>query len=156
MNTEQHAAIVKRLMEFHTRQSECYHRLIGVLEKQLVIIGTGNEESVLAHIGLGEQIIAEIASIQKSIDPLEAMCQTDMQLDSILQEAHELLAIKAELNALNNRALAQSEQNKAQLSQHMAAIRTEINVLATNPLAMNARRLMYAHAAVPSLIDIRG
>ena len=150
MNTAQNAAITRRLLELHTRQSECYHKLVGVLEKQHVVIGTGSEESILAHVRLGEQIIAEIYAIQKSIDPLEAMCRADTPFSS------DIAAIKKMLESLNNRALAQSEQNRIMLSQRMDSVRSEITVLRNNPLAINARRSLYAHAAVPSLIDIRG
>jgi len=150
MDTAQQSAVIKRLMKLFNQQSDCYHRLIGVLEKQQGYIRTGSEESILAHVSLGEQIITEIFSIQKSIDPLEAMCPAVTSL------ADEITAIKAVLDALNNRALAQSEQNKTLLSQCMTAIRSEINVLATNPLAISAKRSLYAQAAVPSLIDIKG
>ena len=150
MDTAQQTAIFKRLKELHTRQSECYHKLIGVLEKQQAFIGAGSEESILAHVGLGEQIIAEIFTIQKTIDPLEAMCPADMPPET------DLLAIKATLEALNNRAMAQSEQNKMQLSQRMASVRSEITVLGNNPIAMSARRSMYAQVSTPALIDIRG
>ena len=150
MDTAQQTAITKRLMELHSRQSECYHRLIGVLEKQQVFIGTGSEESILAHIGLGEQIIAEIFTIQKTIDPLEVMCNADTPL------ASDLLAIKAGLDSLNSRAMAQSEQNKKQLSQRMANLRSEINILGNNPIAKSARRSLYAQVSTPTLIDIRG
>ena len=145
-----HTAIVKRLMELHIRQSECYHRLIDVLERQQVFIETGSEESILAHVGLGEQIIAEIWTIQKTIDPLEALSPADTPLDSAV------LAIKAALDSLNNQAMAQSEHNKMLLSKRMAAVRSEITILENNPLAISARRSLYAQVNTPTLIDIRG
>ena len=67
MDTAQQAAIFKRLKELHIRQSECYHKLIGVLEKQQVFIGAGSEESILAHVRLGEQIITEIAAYKNPL-----------------------------------------------------------------------------------------
>lgn len=155
------AAVIARLEDLLTRQCGCFLRCLTVLEKQQALIAPGNrtlngwstpEEDILTLVELKEHIVAEICSIQKSIDPLEAMYCAG----AAHSPADNVSALKAALEDLRQQTRALSGRNRELLSLRMAGIRTEINVLRNNPIAASARRSLYHHAGAASLIDIQG
>ena len=146
----QRAAIFKRLGELLTQQCELLSGYIAVLEKQSAFIGTGSADDLLAHVETEEQIIAGIFSIQKVIDPLEAMYHAD----GSCSPDDDIPVLKAEMEDLKNRAAVLSARNRELLSARMADIRAEMKVLGENLSRVNARRSPYDNSA--SLIDIEG
>jgi hypothetical protein len=146
----QRVAILKRFRELLVRQRERFYNYLSVLDKQRDVILSGNAEDLLAHVEMEEQIVADIFSIQKVIDPLELMYRTAVPG----APDDDVPAIKTALEQLKTQAITQSNHNRALLSDRMADIRTEIRTLRNNPFA--ARRSMYQAANTASLIDIRG
>ena len=147
---QDNAAVRKRLKDLLVMQRGCFENYISVLEKQHHLIGAGKEESALRLVDLEEQLVARIFTVQKSIDPLEVAVFASGAPDS----AGDIAALKAELESLESGAKLQSQRNRELLSERMANIRTEINIIKTNPIAINARRFKYQHGA--ALVDVRG
>ena len=148
-------AIVKRFRELLAKQRERFHNYLAVLDKQENIIVSGSAEDLLAHVELEEQIVADIFSIQKVIDPLELMYRTAVSgapADGTSDD--DVPVIKSALEQLKAQAVTRSNYNRTLLSDRMAGIRTEIRALRNNPFG--AGRSMYQTANTASLIDIRG
>jgi hypothetical protein len=146
----QRVAVLKRFRELLARQRERFYNYLTVLDKQRDVIVSGSAEDLLAHVEMEEQIVADIFSIQKVIDPLELMYRATVP-DA---PDGDVSAIKTTLEQLKTQAITRSNQNRALLSDRMADIRTEIKTLRNNPFA--ARRSVYQAANTASLIDIRG
>ena len=142
-------AIIKRLKDLLIQQHEYFHRFLAVLEKQQALVKSGSAEELLAYIEQEEQIAAGIESIQKVIEPLEAMYHDSAPND-------EIPALKAGLEVIRNQALALFSRNRESLSVRMAEIRAEITALRNNPITAHARRSMYHNSGAASLIDIQG
>jgi len=122
-----------------------------VLEKQQTIIKTGSAEELLAQVELEEQIVADIFSIQKVIDPLENMYRASVPFSP----ADDVPALKVALENLKTRAISQFEYNKDLLSSRMAELRVEIKELKNNPF-VGASRSLYHNPVAASLVDIEG
>ncbi|MDR1859076.1 MAG: hypothetical protein LBQ69_06355 [Treponema sp.] len=139
------AAVTRRLGELLGQQQERLQGCLAVMERQQAAIESGREDAILACVEILGALTTEILSIQKAIDPLEAMRHV---------AADVISALRAELEDLRNRVAAQSRRNSDLLSARMADLRREINVLRSSQFAMGRRRSLYQGAA--SLIDIEG
>jgi len=147
----QRVAIVRRFRELLIQQRERFHNYLAVLEKQQDIIKTGSAEELLAQVELEEQIVADIFSLQKVIDPLENMYQAAIPSSP----GDDVPALKIALESLKTRAISQFAHNKDLLSSRMAELRSEIKELKNNPF-VGATRSMYQHSVTASLVDIEG
>jgi hypothetical protein len=143
-------AVLKRFRELLIKQRERFKDYLEVLDKQKNVIEKGSAEDLLAHVELEEQIVADIFSIQKVINPLEDMYRT-----SYPEKEAEVPQLKAALEELKAEAVLRSERNKELLSKRMAEIRSEIKSLRNNPYAAS-RRSAYSASETASLVDIKG
>jgi len=145
----QRMAVVKRYRELLEQQRGRFRIYLSVLDKQQAAIGTGSADEITAYTELEEQIIEEIFSIQKVIDPLEIMYNA---AGPYLPD-NDVSALKAALDELKIRAAAISGQNRNLLSVRMTDTNSEIQKLKNNPFISNARFAMRQNAA-SSLVDI--
>ena len=147
----QRVALLRRFRELLIQQRERFHGYLAALEQEQAVIETGSADELLAHVELEEQIVADIFSIQKVIDPLEDMYQAAIPVSP----ADDIPALRSALENLKSQAAARSAQNRDLLSSRMAEIRAEITSLRNNPFA-NVSRSMYQNAVSASLVDISG
>jgi hypothetical protein len=144
----QRVAILKRFKELLTQQRNRFQEYLTVLDKQKDDIENGSAEDLLSHVELEEKIVGNIFSIQKVIDPLEAMYKA-----SFPQRENDVPSLKAALQDLQTEAAARSKRNQDLLSKRMAEIRSEIKLMKGNPYA---KRPSYSNENSASLIDIKG
>ena len=147
----QRVAILKRFRELLVQQRERFQRYLVTLEKQQAVIETGSSGELADYIEQEEQIIADIFSIQKVIDPLEEMYNATVPASS----AGDVPVLKTALKELKDQVAARSAQNRELLSLRMDVLRSEIIELRNNPLA-NAARSAFSHSGTASIIDIEG
>ena len=147
----QRVAILKRFRELLVQQRERFHHYLVTLEKQQAVIETGSSGELADYIEQEEQIIADIFSIQKVIDPLEEMYNATVPASS----ADDVPALKTALKELKDQVVTRSAQNRELLSARMDVIRSEIMEMRNNPLA-NAARSAYNQSGTASIIDIEG
>jgi flagellar biosynthesis/type III secretory pathway chaperone len=141
-------AILKRFRELLTQQRNKFHEYLTVLDKEKDDIENGSTEDLLTHVELEEKIVGNIFSIQKVIDPLEAMYKA-----SFPQRESEVPSLKAALQDLQTEAATRSKRNKDLLSKRMIELRSEIKLMKGNPYA---KRPSYSGENSASLIDIKG
>ena len=146
-------AILRRFRELLLQQRERFQSYLAALDKQQTVIKSGNTDELLAHVELEEQIVADIFSIQKVIDPLESIYNAS--ISSATAPVDDVPALKITLEDLRNQAAARAVRNRELLSVRMASIRSEITDLRNNPFA-NTSRSRYHHSGVASLVDIKG
>jgi hypothetical protein len=143
-------AVLKRFRELLVRQRDRFRDYLEALDKQKDVIENGSAEALIAHVEFEEQIVADIFSIQKVINPLEDMYRT-----SFPEKEAEVPALKAALEELKAEAIVRSGRNKELLSKRMAEIRSEIKSLRANPYAAS-RRTAYSVSETAALVDIKG
>ncbi len=144
----QRVAIVKRFKELLSQQRDRFREYLMVLDKQKDVIENGSTEDLLSHVELEEKIVGNIFSIQKVIDPLEAMYKANFP-----QKESDIPGLKTALQNLQTEAASRSKENQELLSKRMAAIRSELKLMKGNPYA---RRSSYTGESSASLIDIKG
>ena len=159
----QRVAVFRRFRELLIQQRDHFYRYLASQEKQQAAIESGNADELFAHIELEEQIVADIFSIQKVIDPLEVIYNadanvtvgSDASVGSDVSAAEDIPGIKAALEDLKNQAVKRSSHNRNLLSAHMDGIRNELTVLRNNSFSGTARPKYY-HSGAASLVDIKG
>jgi hypothetical protein len=151
----QRVAVVRRFKELLEQQRERFRSYLAVLDRQQLLIGYGSADEIVAHVELEEQIVADIFSIQKVIDPLEVMYSADGNADGSYLPANDVPALKASLEDLKTQAAVRAGRNRDLLSNRMADINSEIQAVKNNPFLSKARFSLYQNAA-PSVIDVMG
>jgi len=147
----QRVAILRRFRELLVKQRERFHHYLVTLEKQQAVIETGSSGQLADYIEQEEQIIADIFSIQKVIEPLEDMYNATVPASS----AGDVPVLKSALKELKDQVAVRSARNRELLSARMDVIRSEIIALRNNPLA-NAARTAFNQSGTASIIDIEG
>jgi len=150
---DRRVAILKRFKELLNGQRERLRSYLSLLESQKDVIDSGSGEQILANVELEEQIVADIFSMQRVINPMEEMYRTIAPHNPA---DDEIPALKISLEDMKRQVQAKSAKNRELLSLRMAGIRTEMNVLKENPFFKNAQRSAYGNAVTASLIDVQG
>jgi hypothetical protein len=151
----QRMAVVKRFKELLEQQRERFRSYLSTLDRHQLAISTGSADEIIAHVEMEEQIVADIFSIQKVIDPLEVMYNAGGLAGGPYLPANDVSVLKATLEDLKTQASARSGQNRNLLSVRMADINSEIQAIKNNPFISKARFSLYQNVA-PSVIDIMG
>jgi hypothetical protein len=156
----QRVAVLRRFKTLLQEQRDRFRSYLEVLDKQQGMIETGSADDLLTQVELEENIVADIFSIQKVIDPLEDMYRTVISgfnpQTAAGSDADDVPSLKAALEDLKKEALIRSTRNKELLSRRMVELRAEIKVLRDNPYVANARRSVFSGSGAASLVDIKG
>jgi len=170
---EQRVAVLKRFKLLLSQQRDRFNQYLDVLDKQKDIIKKGDPDQLLAHVDLEEQIVKDIFSIQKVIEPLEVMYQASVGSEAVsnnaggskaggssaggssaaVAEAREVPQLRAALEELRTEAVLRADQNRQLLAERMKEIRQEMKTLRSNPYAIH--HSSYSDEG-PALIDIEG
>lgn len=127
---DERVAILKRFKLMLEAQRTKFREYLVVLEKQAEMISSDNIDAMVTHTEIEQSIISEIYTIQKVIDPLEAMYRT----------AHPEIAdadiphLKADLGQLQKDVMEQNEKNRGLLKSHMQVLRQKV-ISIQNPYA---------------------
>jgi hypothetical protein len=160
----QRVAVVKRFKELLVQQRDRFRNYLAVLDKQQLLIGYGSAEEITAHVELEEQIVADIFSIQKVIEPMEVMYNAtgtagadpcDLSEFGTFITINDVPELKATLEDLKTQAVFRSVRNRDLLSSRMEEINSEIQTIKNNPFVSKARNALYQNVS-PSLVDVMG
>ncbi len=161
----QRVAVIKRFKELLVQQRDRFRSYLAVLDKQQLLIGYGSADEITAHVELEEQIVADIFSIQKVIDPMEVMYNAagaavgadscDLSDLGTFITINDVPELKATLEDLKTQAVIRSGQNRDLLSRRMEEINTNIQTIKNNPFLSKARNALYQNVS-PSLVDVMG
>ena len=160
---EKRVAILNRFKELLSQQRDRFRNYLDLLDKQKQDIIQDNAGDLLVHVELEENIVADIYTIQKVIEPLETMYHANFPATSkgdesgksgiLSGEAEELPDLRKALEDLRSEAITRSQRNRDLLSKRLEEIRLEIKALRANPYAM--RRSLYSQEDA-AFVDIKG
>lgn len=141
-------AILRRFRALLEEQRSKFREYLTVLEKQQTVIETEDMDAMVRHTELEQSIVSQIFTIQKVIDPMEALWRDAHPR----AEETDIPRLKTDLERLKTDVLAQNERNRELLKSRMNVIREQVNSL-RNPYAK--RSSVYASSAhVGTRIDI--
>ena len=129
-------AILRRLKSLLEEQRVKFREYLTVLEKQQDSITSENPESLLAHTELEQQVVKNIANLQKVIVPMSKMYKAKAGDDASIQK------IQNELSDLQDKVLKQNAINRDLLKVHIEQLRAQIAGF-KNPYKAN--RSVYAN-----------
>lgn len=129
-------AILRRFKSLLEEQRGKFREYLTVLEKQQDSITSENPESLLAHTELEQQVVKNIANIQKVIVPMSKMYKANAGNDASIQK------IQNELSDLQDKVLKQNAINRDLLKVHIEQLRAQIAGF-KNPYKAN--RSVYAN-----------
>lgn len=145
---DERVAILKRLRQLLDQQRSKFREYLTVLEKQETVITSDNIDAMVRHTEVEQNIVAEIHTIQKVIDPLEML----------YRDAHpgvpdaEIPRLKTDLEHLKSDVLAQNEKNRELLKKHMVFLREKVTSIKNPYLKRNSIYASDSHTA--TRIDI--
>lgn len=129
-------SILRRFKSLLEEQRGKFREYLTVLEKQQDSITSENPESLLAHTELEQQVVKNIANLQKVIVPMSKMYKANAGNDASIQK------IQNELSDLQDKVLKQNAINRDLLKVHIEQLRAQIAGF-KNPYKAN--RSVYAN-----------
>lgn len=135
---DERIAILKRYRTLLEQQRNKFQEYLSVLEKQSDAITSRNTEHMAVHTQLEDQLVSQLANLQKVISPMEKLYE-EKHIASFNDPIPDL---KNELNRLKERVLMQNVQNREMLQERL---------IETKPAVQNFRnpyskaRSIYAH-----------
>ena len=146
--------ILRRFRTLLEQQRGKFQEYLNVLEKQQDSISSENPESLIAHTELEQQVVKNIANLQKVILPMSRMYKSVYNKTGSMPEEQtkSIEKLQSELNDLQSKVLKQNEINRDLLRIHIDNIRTQIQNF-KNPYK-NARSVYAQKQPVASLVEI--
>lgn len=149
---DERVAILKRFRSLLEKQRAKFQEYLNVLEKQEAKIAAQDADAIIAHTELEANIIENIGSLQKVIDPMEKLYQTSKAASYNLKDAIPVQNLKEDLAKLQSQVLIQNEKNRNLLKLHIVEIKQQINEM-KNPY-FGKRSIYASDANLGSVIQI--
>jgi len=154
---DERIAILHRFRSLLEEQRGKFREYLTVLEKQKDSITEENPESLLAHTELEQQVVKNIANLQKVIVPMSKLYNSGKTASTQLMTGKEDADIKKlqnELSDLQDKVLKQNAINRDLLRLHIEQLKAQISGF-KNPYKNN--RSVYANLqtqAVATMIHV--
>jgi flagellar biosynthesis/type III secretory pathway chaperone len=144
---DRRVALLKRLKTTLLAQREKFRNYMLVLDAEKSSIENDKVDTLRLQVELEENLVAEIHTFQKVIDPLEAVWKQSYPLD----RDDEVSELKTTLAHLKTQVLEKNEKNRTLLSARMAHVQGEI--LRLRP-SVRGRNPYTGNRTVSTLVDI--
>ena len=142
-------ALLRRFKSLLEEQRGKFREYLTVLEKQQDSITAENPENLLAHTELEQQVVKNIANLQKVIVPMSKMYKEKNGNHSLsAAEDAEILKIQNDLSDLQEKVLKQNAINRDLLRVHIEQLKAQISGF-KNPYKNN--RSVYANVQAQSV-----
>ena len=118
-------AILKRFKTLLEQQRNKFREYLKILENQQNSIAQEDPESLFTHTVLEQQVVQNIVTLQKVIDPMNSLYR---QFNSIAEDKddHVLSDLKNDLTNLQEKVLVQNKKNRDLLRTHLSQIRRQL------------------------------
>ena len=148
---DERVALLRKFRSLLEQQRSKFQEYLNVLEKQQDSITSQNTESLIAHTELEQQVVKNIANLQKVIVPMQKMYKAAVPMAHTAEDS-SINQIQNELNALQAKVLKQNQINRDLLRSHIEEIRTQIQNF-KNPYK-NIRSVYAQPQRVASLVEV--
>ncbi len=126
---EERIAILRRFKSLLEQQRNKFQEYLTVLENQQNKIEKDDAEAIFAHAELENQIVANIASLQKVIVPMEGMYNAVRNPSGPAiptGEEETIERLHFDLADLQKKVLEQNKRNRSLLQQSMGQVKSQI------------------------------
>ncbi len=122
---DERVALLRKFRSLLEQQRNKFQEYLNVLEKQQDSIASENTESLIAHTELEQQVVKNIANLQKVIVPMQKMYKAAVPMAHTAED-NSITRIQNELNTLQDKVLKQNQINRDLLRNHIETIRNQI------------------------------
>lgn len=143
-------ALLRKFRALLEQQRAKFQEYLTVLEKQQESITAENPEALLAHTELEQQVVRNIANLQKVIVPMSRLYKASGNTSAT--EAQSISNLQNELTNLQSKVLKQNEINRDLLKEHLEQIKAQIQNF-KNPYK-NARSVYAQPQRVATLVEV--
>ena len=148
---DERVALLRKFRSLLEQQRNKFQEYLTVLEKQQDSITSQNTENLIAHTELEQQVVKNIANLQKVIVPMSKMYKASVPMAHTAEDSN-IAQIQNELNDLQSRVLKQNQINRDLLREHIESIRMQIQNF-KNPYA-NLKSVYAQPQRVASLVEV--
>ena len=148
---EERVALLRKFRGLLEQQRNKFREYLNVLEKQQNSITSENAETLIAHTELEQQVVKNIANLQKVIIPMSKMYKASVPMAHTDEET-SINMIQNELNDLQSKVLKQNEINRDLLRGHIESIRAQIQNF-KNPYK-NVKSIYAQPQRVATLVEV--
>lgn len=142
----QHNIIAKRIRENLIAQKERLSKYLEVLESEEKEIISKDADKLLCHIEVEKNIIDELNSFKKILEPLEKM-----YMASPYKKDGSVLLLRESINKITNQVNIKSQKNKIQLDSVIKDMKVNINSKSKINISKNTYGKIESH-----FVDING
>ena len=148
---DERVALLRKFRGLLEQQRNKFREYLSVLEKQENSITSENPETLIAHTELEQQVVKNIANLQKVIIPMSKMYKASVPMAHTDEEL-SINKIQNELNDLQDKVLKQNQINRDLLRSHIESIRAQIQNF-KNPYK-NAKSVYAQPQRVATLVEV--
>jgi hypothetical protein len=149
---DERIAILKRFRKLLEQQRNKFQEYLMVLESQEGKIEIEDGDSIVAHTQLENQIVENLANLQKVIVPIQGMYKEIMPGVPVTENA-TVEQLQSDLATLQKQVLAQNERNRNLLQAQMCKIKNQIGNLNLHNPYRGLSSVYSEKAAVGSMIE---
>jgi hypothetical protein len=146
---QERVAILKRFREMLLAQREKFRKYLRILEHQEEDIANDDIEKLQEHANLEREVIGEIETFQKVIDPLETMYRHSYPQQTHPEKHQDIEELRRSLDSLQEQALAHNAKNRELLNKRMQEINNQLL-----SIKRPQRKRSLFHNEPPTLVDI--
>jgi hypothetical protein len=152
---ERRVALLRRFRELLAEQRGKFERYLHVLDHEKADIESGDIDRLVAHVEIEEQVVSEIYTFQKVIDPLDELYRAAFAASAGFPggDGTDVPELKGALDELKGEVIRRNKENRVLLGRRMELLRGEIAGF-RNPLA--SRKSVYSGGGEGGLVDISG
>ncbi len=144
-------ALLRKFRSLLEQQRNKFREYLNVLEKQQGSITAENPDSLIAHTELEQQVVKNIANLQKVIIPMSKMYRAAVPMAHTAED-DSIEQLETELNTLQDKVLKQNKINRDLLRVHIETIRNQIQAF-KNPYK-NTRSVYAQPQHVASFVEV--
>ena len=148
---DERVALLRKFRNLLEQQRNKFQEYLTVLEKQQDSIAKENPENLIAHTELEQQVVKNIANLQKVIVPMSKLYKAQLPMAHTAEDS-SIAQIQNELNDLQTRVLKQNQINRDLLREHIESIRSQIENF-KNPYK-NIRSVYAQPQKVASFVEV--
>ena len=148
---DERVALLRKFRSLLEQQRNKFREYLTVLEKQQDSITKENPENLIAHTELEQQVVKNIANLQKVIVPMQKMYKAAVPMAHTAEE-NSIAQIQNELNTLQTKVLKQNQINRDLLRTHIETIRAQIQNF-KNPYK-NVRSVYAQPQSIASFVEV--
>jgi len=141
--------VLKRFRSLLEQQREKFKEYLTVLEKQQDSINTENTTALIAHTELEQQVVKNIANLQKVIVPMGKIYNAKAASSA---EQASIENLQQELNELQSKVLVQNQKNRDLLRVHIENLKNQMDNF-KNPYK-NIRSVYAKNTNVGNMVEI--